>query len=148
VVKALVAALCCVIVLSCASSRPRALESKPDTTRNESVLPGSKQDQIKQLEEAINVDRLKLALDEPPESDYATSPAEPMGAMPSTQDPKCRPAKNETCSTSCTLSDSICGNADKICKLAIEINDDWARGRCAKANKTCEGSRTKCCGCQ
>jgi hypothetical protein len=125
------------------------VESKPDTTRNESVLPGSKQDQIKQLEEAIDVDRLKLALAEPSESDYATSPAEPMGTKPLAQDdPKCRPAKNETCSTSCTLSDSICTNADKICKLAIEINDDWARGRCAKANKTCEGSRTKCCGCQ
>jgi len=69
--------------------------------------------------------------------------------QPYTQDPTCRPAQTETCKTSCTLSDSICGNADSICRIAVDLPaDTWAQNKCAKANKTCEASRKKCCGCQ
>ncbi|HEY5952224.1 MAG TPA: hypothetical protein VIV40_42290 [Kofleriaceae bacterium] len=147
--KKLLAALCCTIVVACATaSRPQTQEVKPQTGQDASLLPASKRDQILELERKIDADRTTLALAEPAQTDYANTAAEPMGTKPATQNPTCRPAKTETCTSSCTLSDSICKNADSICRLAIEMNDDWARGRCAKANKTCEGSRTKCCGCQ
>jgi len=113
-----------------------------------SILPASPKEQIEQLEAEITTSRTQLELDEPNEQAIQGAPVQPLGALPSTQDPKCHPAQNDTCKTSCTLSDSICSNADKICRLSIEMNDDWSRGRCAKANKTCESSKTKCCGCQ
>jgi hypothetical protein len=113
-----------------------------------SILPASPHDQIEQLEADIAAKRIELKVDEPTEQASQSASMQPLGALPSTQDPKCHPAQNDTCKGSCTLSDSICSNADKICRLAVEMNDDWARGRCAKANKTCELSKTKCCGCQ
>ena len=115
----------------------------------DSPLPGSPHDEINQLEQKITIDRSALQLAEPIESDWQQQPATPMGATPAQQDPKCRPAKNDTCTTSCTLSDSICGNANRICELAKSLpGDNWALNKCAKANTTCEQSRTKCCGCQ
>ena len=145
-VRKLVPAACCIAIVACAA-KPAQYSGTPEK-QHATVMPDSKHDQILALEQKIDADRGTLQLAEPMETDYQGSPAEPLGAMPATQDPKCRPAKTETCTTSCTLSDSICNNADSICRLAVEINDDWARGRCAKANKTCDASRTKCCGCQ
>ena len=114
-----------------------------------SPMPPSAREQIEQLEEQIKVSRIELELEEPSEASLEGVPAQPLALPPSSEDPKCRPAPTETCKTSCTLSDSICDNAQKICKIAEEMaGDGWAMGRCAKANKTCESSRAKCCGCQ
>jgi hypothetical protein len=112
-------------------------------------LPASPHDQITALEQQIDQASAQLALPAPTPAQIEGAPTQPMGALPSTQDPKCRPAPTDTCKTSCTLSDSICDNADRICKLAESMpGDNWAAGKCAKANTTCEASRTKCCGCQ
>jgi hypothetical protein len=151
VVKRFVAIACCIALAACAAApRPgKAVEAPPRAVdAGGGALPPSKQDQIKQLEQAIAADSATLELAEPAAADYLNMQPVPMGAPPPEQLPNCKPGKSETCTTSCTLSTSICTNADKICKLAIDINDDWARGKCAKANKSCEASRTKCCGCQ
>jgi hypothetical protein len=156
VVKRVLAALCCIVLGSCAASPKRGGAPMPEPAREAATtggaappMPGSKQDEINQLEQEINVSRLKLALAEPSDSDFPDTRPVPMGTMPVEQSPSCKPhAKNDTCDTSCTLSNSICTNADKICRIAIDLDDDWSRGKCAKANKTCEASKTKCCGCQ
>jgi hypothetical protein len=156
VVKYSVAVICCVVLAACAagSKKPMAAEAKPMHTSSAdapgtSPLPGSPHDQIQQLEDQIAISRAELKLEEPTLQEIRLAPAEPMGALPAQQDPKCKPAKNDTCTTSCTLSDSICGNANKICELAKSMpGDNWALNKCAKANTTCEQSRTKCCGCQ
>jgi hypothetical protein len=112
-------------------------------------MPESSRAQIEDLEKLIDADRLSLQLDEPAPASLTGAPTQPMSVKPSSQDPTCKPAPTDTCKSSCTLSDSICGNADKICKLAQDMaGDTWALNKCAKANKTCEQSRTKCCGCQ
>lgn len=112
-------------------------------------LPASPHDQITELEQQIDQASAQLALPAATPSQIAGAPAQPMGVLPSAQDPKCHPAPTDTCKTSCTLSDSICDNADRICKLAESLpGDGWAANKCAKANTTCEASRTKCCGCQ
>ncbi|HEY5920465.1 MAG TPA: hypothetical protein VIV11_02285 [Kofleriaceae bacterium] len=151
--RVVVAALCCIVLASCAAQRksaaPQASQSEAGVNAGAaSPLPETPRDQIIELDAKIAADLGQLQLAEPAQADFLTTSAQPMGAIPSAQDPKCKPAKNETCDTSCTLSDSICKNADHICRLAVEMNDDWARGRCAKANKSCEASKTKCCGCQ
>jgi hypothetical protein len=73
----------------------------------------------------------------------------PMGDHPTTQtDAACHPAESETCTSSCKLSDSICTNADKICKLANDLAPDLdAAAKCEKADKTCKAAHDKCCGC-
>jgi len=143
--------LFCALVVACAAA-PKPMQTEAPPTKNHDgggeVLPASKKQQIEQLEAAIAADRTKLELAEPAEPDYMGTSAEPMGTTPAIDNPSCKPAKTDKCTTSCTLSNSICTNADSICRIAVDLNDDWSRGRCAKANKTCEGARDKCCGCQ
>jgi hypothetical protein len=158
VVKRLVAIAYCLVLAACAaggakkSMAPPAAESHTAGAADApgtSPLPGSTRDQIQQLDDQITISRAKLELEEPTAAAIQSAPVQPMGALPAQQDPKCKPAKNDTCTTSCTLSDSICGNANKICELAKSMpGDNWALNKCAKANTTCEQSRTKCCGCQ
>jgi hypothetical protein len=82
----------------------------------------------------------------------ARPPCGPDGAMtlsvkPSA-DPKCTHGTSQTCTDTCTLADSICENADTICKIAKELGSDpWANGKCAGAETSCEKARAKCCGC-
>ena len=156
-VRLLVVALCGVALAACAVRQPKtsAPASAPEAAPAEAtsggaphVLPDSQRDQLLKLEAELDAHRTTLQLAEPMPADFMNTPVQPLGALVATDDPKCRPGKSETCTNSCTLSNNICKNADSICRLAVEINDDWARGKCAKANKTCEASRTKCCGCQ
>ena len=134
-------------VVACGGAKaPMAV--KPEQTGAKPLPSEDPRTQIDQLEADIAAARDTLGLAEPSESELPGTQAVPLSKPPYLQDGTCKPAKNDTCTKSCTLSDSICGNADKICKLAVEINDDPARGKCVKANKTCELSRKKCCGCQ
>ncbi len=149
-VRALVVVACCIAMASCGASRQKeaaAPASAPEA--GTAVMPPSPRAQIEDLDRLIDADRAQLGLDEPTDAMLEGAPAAPMSVAPSSEDPTCRPAATDTCKTSCTLSDSICGNAEKICQLAQDMaGDDWAANKCAKANQTCEASRAKCCGCQ
>ena len=149
--RALLAAACCMALVACAAGSKSAKTSAPAAASEAGGAPmaAAPHAEIEKLDAEITAKRTELRLAEPSESDLQGISAQPMGALPSTQDPKCRPAQNETCKTSCTLSDSICSNANKICELASSLaGDGWAQNKCAKANKTCESSHAKCCGCQ
>lgn len=157
VARALVVAACCSAFAACAMGGKQMKEPAPaaapasEATSGAATepMPASPHDQITELDQQIAAASAQLALPEPTPSQIAGAPTQAMGALPATQDPKCRPAPTDTCKTSCTLSDSICDNADRICKLAESLpGDNWAANKCAKANTTCEASRTKCCGCQ
>ncbi|CAN5832722.1 hypothetical protein BH11MYX3_BH11MYX3_22320 [soil metagenome] len=79
-------------------------------------------------------------------ADTATS----MGVTPQVQrDPTCTPGPSDTCQDSCTLSDSICSNAGKICSLAKQLGDAdaWANEKCAKGTQSCKRAETTCCSC-
>jgi hypothetical protein len=140
------------VIAACAAGGTRKAaspETAPASSGAPSVLGTDRHAEIEQLDQAIDADRMSMQLVEPALGEIGQAPTHPLGAMPHTQDPKCRPAQSDTCKTSCTLSDSICSNANKICDLASSMpGDNWAMNKCAKANKTCESSRTKCCGCQ
>jgi hypothetical protein len=147
--RALVVLGCAIAVASCAgggakrSAVPEAAAMAP-----EPMLAADPRQQIRDLDDEIASARTQLALEDPGDDPLPGVPAQPMGAESYSANPSCRPAPSETCKSSCTLSDSICGNADKICRIAQDlVGDTWAQGKCAKANQTCESSRTKCCGC-
>lgn len=152
--RAALAVACCIVVASCAAggkpARAPSAEMAPASTGGGApMLAESPHDQIEQLYTQLGTDRDKLALAEPTDMDVQGTVVQPMGAMTAATDAKCHPAKTDTCTTSCTLADSICGNADKICNLAQSIpGDGWAQNKCAKANKTCDSSHAKCCSCQ
>jgi hypothetical protein len=53
------------------------------------------------------------------------------------------------CEQACQATGSICQAARRICSLADEMDDDWARGRCRTASRTCTSTRrraTNTCG--
>ena len=54
----------------------------------------------------------------------------------------------DTCKQSCTLSDSICANAKKICDIAKQLGaDPWADQKCSDGNATCSAAHKQCCDC-
>jgi hypothetical protein len=57
------------------------------------------------------------------------------------------PPRSAVCKESDTLTDSICSSADKICKLAAELNDDKSRAACQRATASCVESRKKSQSC-
>jgi hypothetical protein len=58
-------------------------------------------------------------------------------------------AKTETCKDVCTLKDSICKNAGRICELASQLGgtDDNANDKCNQGNASCTAATQRCCGC-
>lgn len=149
--KPLIAAgLCMVVVAACASSKmaARSAPQQAPTMAGGSSDNASPKQQLDDLYAQVEQERQSMQLAEPQiESGSAATPmtAEP---TPRSTDKTCKPAPSETCTSSCKLSDSICGNTDKICKLAGELaGDQDAADKCTKATKTCKTSHEKCCGC-
>ena len=63
-------------------------------------------------------------------------------------DPTCKPAASDSCKDVCTLGESICKNAKRICEIATEMgNDEWANGKCADGVASCDAARKRCCDC-
>jgi hypothetical protein len=61
----------------------------------------------------------------------------------------CERAQNDSCRQTCTLADSICEDATKICNLADQMpGDAWAKDKCDSARATCTDSQKQCCGCK
>ncbi|MCG8425314.1 MAG: hypothetical protein MJE77_46130 [Proteobacteria bacterium] len=52
------------------------------------------------------------------------------------------------CSDVCTVTRSICTNADSICRLARDLpGDNWAEGKCTDAKNACTEAIAACCTC-
>jgi len=47
------------------------------------------------------------------------------------------------CEQACQATGSICQAARRICSLADQMDDDWARGRCQVASRTCTDTRRR-----
>jgi hypothetical protein len=65
------------------------------------------------------------------------------------QPPTCKPSRSDTCTQTCTIKESICKNAARICQLAIDLggNDAYANDKCSSGNASCEAAKQRCCGC-
>jgi len=103
--------------------------------------------EIDRLAADIEAKRGELQLLEPTQDQLDHAPTE--ATVNPIKDPSCRPAQNDTCKTSCTLGDSICDNAHRICELARSLPGDmYATQKCARANTVCEAASEKCCKCR
>lgn len=67
----------------------------------------------------------------------------------SAEDPTCKPGASQTCSDSCSLKESICKNAGKICSIAADLggNDKYANDVCNRGSASCEAAKKRCCSC-
>ena len=59
----------------------------------------------------------------------------------------CEASETPRCQDVCTLRDSICESAARICELAEENDDEWAWRRCADGKRSCQRADQRCCGC-
>lgn len=99
--------------------------------------------QIEQLATAIDQDRIKIGL---PANTHAMSA--PISPVAPENARVCEAPLDSKCGQSCTLSTTICENADKICKLADQLEGDgWAKGKCVDAQQTCGDAKKQCCDC-
>jgi hypothetical protein len=154
-VKRVASVALCVALAACAVGPPsRAVSpqaaAEPEAgTPGAQAMPGDPRAEIEALWERVEAERGQLGLTAVPAPEGAAPQATPMTTVPRSSDPSCQPAKTERCTSSCTLSDSICTNAQRICELAAQLPaDDWARGKCAQATRTCESAHASCCGCR
>jgi hypothetical protein len=149
-----VAGACMALVVACASVKnsaapaPQSVGAPPP-----SPVGPSPHDQIEKFGQDITDARVKMGLPAAPEvvapcpNGQCSGPAPT--AMSTHSDPACHPATSDTCSSTCTLADSICDNASKICALAKELpGDTWASDHCASATTSCHDAHERCCGCQ
>ena len=130
---------CCGIVIACAADRKQTM-----APASSSVAPQSPEDdQIRQLAAEIDRQRTTMGLPE----QHGAAAAMPMATAGS--DGTCHPVETDICKQTCTLSDSICSNAKKICSIAAQLpNDSWATQKCSDASATCDAARRRCCECQ
>jgi len=57
-------------------------------------------------------------------------------------------APRKACGDVCDLGDAICDNAESICGIADELQDDpWAREKCDSAKGSCREAQERCCRC-
>ena len=130
------------------ASPPSAAETAADSG---GVPTGRPTEEIRDLDAQITQQLAQLGLNAPTDAEVvdmmaqSSTPALPESALASS----CQPAPSgDTCTDVCTLGDSICGNARRICDLADQLpGDDYAAQRCTAGRASCDRARTRCCGC-
>ncbi|MBK9031372.1 MAG: hypothetical protein IPL61_08545 [Myxococcales bacterium] len=135
----LLAAAALTALIACGARPQRA-----DTSAPPLAPVGAIHDQIVALDQQIAVDRDAQGGTAPDataiEAAHTMSVLDAVGV--------CARPLDDTCGDVCTLSDSICGNASKICDLAGQLpGDDWAAERCDAGKATCVTASQRCCAC-
>jgi hypothetical protein len=154
----LLAGASCMLVIACASTRQSSQAPAPTSTGAESVMmpgPASARDEIDRLDRAIDDELTKMGVrpTPPPACVTAASCAQeapqPLSIKPAAEDPTCKPAAADACKDSCTLSDSICSNAEKICTIAKQLGGDdaYANEKCQRGTTSCQTAHERCCSC-
>ncbi|MDQ3333983.1 MAG: hypothetical protein M4D80_02395 [Myxococcota bacterium] len=116
--------------------------------------PGDVRSELQALDLAITADMEKLAEPRPapPVAACVENCAQQMSGAATTatqEDATCKPGKGDTCSSSCTLKESICKNAGKICSIASDLGgkDAYANEVCNRGSASCEAAKKRCCSC-
>lgn len=145
----------CAIMIACAAASKSAMAPAPtQPTGMRAPMPGSPQDQeIDRLANEIEAERVELALPQAPSTftcSGATCAQSALGMAAGATAPTlvCKPT-SETCTQACTLADSICSNAKKICEIASQLDgDQWAATKCSDSTQTCKDAKARCCECK
>jgi len=160
VLPGLVAGACCAALIACAAGgmSKQAAVAPPSAGAADAMNASPERQEIARLDAEIDAELGKRNLPPAPLPACAgvgcvgaADTAQAMGVHPRTpaDAQTCKPAASDTCKDSCTLSDSICTNASKICSLAKRLgdNDAWANEKCAKGTDSCTQSKKRCCDC-
>ncbi len=150
------AGACCAALLACAAGGQRAV-MPPTASDAGAMAPGTaspSHDEITRLEAEIDAELTGRSLPaaSPPScsgmSCAATASSIQMSTFTRVEGPSCKAPVNDTCKDSCTMSDSICKNAERICTIAKQLdNDAWANEKCVKGSESCTQSQKLCCSC-
>ena len=129
------------VVIACAASHKSAVQpvAPPSSAGGVQPMPGEapQHDEIDQLAREIETQRVQMGLPVP-----AQAHAVEMATA------TCHRSEADSCKQTCTLTDSICTNAKKICDLASQLaNDAWAAQKCSDGNDTCNNAKARCCAC-
>jgi len=119
--------------------------------RGAAVKTQSPAEQIRQLEAQNNSLSQSLGIQPHVTETGTTDAGTKTTAVDPGRQPQVRPQpRASTCSDVCRITTSICNNADRICRIAREKlpDDDWARGRCEAANKSCTAAKARCDKCK
>jgi hypothetical protein len=148
------------LVIACGagakSSRTPGAAVAPAATDGAAGMPaGDSRGQIDGLDQQITAAMGKLGEARPtPPPTACVSGCEPQqmssaGQAAVAPDPTCKPGKGDTCTQSCTLKDSICTNAGRICEIASQLggNDAYANDKCNSGVASCEAAKKRCCSC-
>lgn len=159
VTKGVLAGACCALVIACGASKrsgmaPATMAPSSDAA---GVAPGgmAPRDEIQALDREIEASLTSMGVRPTPPAACAANAScaevvpQALGVKPAAEDPTCKPGVSDRCKDSCTLSDSICKNADRICVLAQQLGgtDAYANETCARGNESCKASRERCCAC-
>ncbi len=91
---------------------------------------------------------MSAGVDAGADSDTQPQPR-PMPAPARERCPDEADAAPQACTDVCRLTDSICGNAESICRIAGDLpGDKWAAGKCESAKATCSNATERCCKCR
>jgi len=147
-------------LVACAAGGRKQMVSAPPQAGGAdagATMPGGSPEhaEIAQLDQAITDELTRRGLAVP--ADATCGPSCDMAAIamdtkPVTADPRmqsCKPGASDTCQDSCTLSDSICKNADRICTIAHQLGDRdaYANDKCVRGSQSCQASKQRCCSC-
>lgn len=136
------AALGVVVVVGIASCGGAKQAAAP--TMAPSDNGATRRGEIERLDARITSELEALKLARPPTQPHPLGTA--VNVRP-TSDANCKPAQVPACGDTCKLSDSICDAAKRICDIADELADEWARDKCASATTACSAARDRCCNC-
>ncbi len=136
--------LACTTIVACAAGHMSARSTAP--AQADAGLP------VGRDPDHAEIERLAAEIAQQRQTDGFTSTAvplaEPMSVMPRSSDDSCHHGGGDVCTSACTIADSICDNAGKICALADKLpGDRWAAGKCSDGQASCVEAQTKCCGC-
>jgi hypothetical protein len=113
---------------------------------------GHGNEDIAALDEEIAHDLAQLGIDAPTDDDVISAtvahavPPLPMSTAIADSCPT--PPSGNACDDVCTLADSICSNAGRICTIAEDLaNDEHATQRCTAGKLSCDRASARCCGC-
>ncbi|HEY4182352.1 MAG TPA: hypothetical protein VGM90_36215 [Kofleriaceae bacterium] len=140
------------VIAACSASKMSAAAPVAASPQSAGSMPGDPHTEIDRLSKEIDDELAKAGvatMQQPSCAAAGTCSAVPMAVAPIAQDATCKPAKSDTCDQACTLSTSICTNADRICKLAGDLGgaDQYANEKCQSGNESCSRSHERCCGC-
>ena len=158
VTRGVLAGACCALVIACGASKSTMSPAAPAAMAPSTGGPANgmaPREEIQALDREIEAQLTSMGVRPPPPPPCVANAScaqvipQALAIQPAAEDPTCKPGPSDTCKDSCTLSDTICKNADRICVLAQQLGgaDAYANETCVRGNESCKTSRERCCAC-